>query len=401
MGLRGGRPVDPAGAPAHGAAAGPRRVNPIRRMMGSIVAELCRAAISPRHVDMDDARPRPDPHPHDGRSALVDLAGCCPRRTASWMSSCRPSPRPTVRTLSAPVRVIRQARRFDTRDWTRDPRFATFDREVAELALRRPYRSAGPDLVGRPGPRAHIARRAHRPAGRLPPARRSESAEASAAARRARPPPRGRAALPWDPHSHGRRERRTRRPRASGVASRPTRAAFRASDPADFERRVDADEAFAHLRQPVAAYLAEYGHREVRSAFLMSEPTWGEVPALLYAGIAGFIDHPGGRPSRRRDIAAAAAERLRGRRRVRTHPFGRRDPRCRRGGAGRHRVPRGHPFPRAARAPALRAAMLEAGRRTRRGGSAGRSGGRAPPHSWRARRIPRPRSRPTLRSEAR
>ena len=49
----------------------------------------------------------------------------------------------------------------------------------------------------------------------------------------------------------------------------------------------------------------------------MSEPTWGEVPALLYDGIGAFIDNPGRAADTGDEIAAAAAERVRGRRRVR------------------------------------------------------------------------------------
>ena len=75
---------------------------------------------------------------------------------------------------------------------------------------------------------------------------------------------------------------------------------------------------FADLREPVAAYLAEYGHREVRSAFLMSEPTWGEMPALLYAGIhEAVLDRPEATGESGERVAAAAADRVRARRRVR------------------------------------------------------------------------------------
>ena len=373
----------------------PRRVNPIRRMMGSIVAELL--PVRPYPLDMSTWTTR-----GHGRiltrmmaelpGLRLDLGRMLPETDGVVDELVPPEPHPTARTLTAPVRVIRQARRFDTRDWTRDPRFATFEREVTELRSLDPRTLAWPDLVGRPGSRAHIARRADHPAGRLPAARRSESAEASAAARRARPAPRGGSALAGI---------RTRTADANAglaelarlVSSRPEwLAAFRASDPDDFARRVDADESFADLREPVAAYLAEYGHREVRSAFLMSEPTWGEVPALLYAGIAGFIDHPEDAAETGDDIAAAAAERLRGRRRVRLTRS-----------ADAILAPPRRPVPasrsartptstRRAGCPALRAAMLEAGRRLAEAGVHRRAGGRAPPQALRAHRMADPQS---------
>jgi pyruvate,water dikinase len=74
------------------------------------------------------------------------------------------------------------------------------------------------------------------------------------------------------------------------------------------------DPRFAALREPVDRYLAEYGHREVRSAFLMSEPTWGEVPGLLYTGIDAYLDRPGGPAGTGDEIAAAAEGRVRARR---------------------------------------------------------------------------------------
>ena len=50
MGVRRRPPVDPAGAAAHRAAARAAPVNPIRRMMGSIVAELL--PVRPYPLDM-------------------------------------------------------------------------------------------------------------------------------------------------------------------------------------------------------------------------------------------------------------------------------------------------------------------------------------------------------------
>ena len=292
-------------------------------MMGSIVAELL--PVRPYPLDMSTWTVR-----GHGRiltrmlaeipGLRLDLAPDAARdRRASSTSSCRPSPTRRVRTLTAPVRAIRQARRFDTRDWTRDPRFAGFEREVTRAARARSRArwrgaswSAVPDrvLASLDGlitlrvdylPHAGVSLLEAPAAARACSAcsaRRVRSREASAPARAD-----ANAGLAQLAASRSRRDR-------SGLA------AFRASDagrlraPGPSRRRASPD-----FATPVAAYLAEYGHREVRSAFLMSEPTWGEVPALLYAGIAAFLDRPrtsaaetGRRHRRGRGGAAARAD---------------------------------------------------------------------------------------------
>ena len=358
----------------------PRRVNPVRRMMGSIVAELL--PLRPYPLDMSTWTTRG--HGRILTRMMADLPGLrldlhrmLPETDDVVDELVPPEPHPTLRTVTAPVRLIRQARRFDTRDWTRDPRFAVFEREVAELRSLDPGSLAWADLVAVPG-RVLVSldglislRVDYLPHAGVSLARLRLRLAALGLLREAGPLSRG---------------IRTRTADANAglaglarlVSVRPQMlAAFRASDPEDFARRVCDDETFAELREPVAAYLAEYGHREVRSAFLMSEPTWGEVPALLYAGIDGFIDHPegarvsepgvwGGAPEGTDtgdDIAAAAAERLRGRRRVRltrsADAILEAADAARAGIAFREdthfHAPRG--------VPALRAAMLEAGRR--------------------------------------
>ena len=120
----------------------------------------------------------------------------------------------------------------------------------------------------------------------------------------------------------------------------------------------------------------------------MSEPTWGEMPALLYAGIDGFLERPGRRrrgrrarsPPRRRSDSAA-------RRRVRLTRSAAGDPRGRGGGDGRaSRSARTPTSTRRARFPALRAAVFEAGGRLDGRRGARRAGRRAPPAARRAHR---------------
>ncbi|WP_344091192.1 PEP/pyruvate-binding domain-containing protein [Microbacterium deminutum] len=298
----------------------PRRVNPVRRLMGSIIAELL--PVRPYPLDMSTWTLR-----GHGRiltrmlaeipAVRLDLPRMLPETGGVVDELVPPEPRPTLRTFSAPARVIRQARRFDTRDWTRDPRFAEFEREIAELRSLEPRSLRWPDLVGIPDralasldglitlridylPHAGVSLARLRlrlalvglvgQAGPLSRGAHTRTADAVA----------GLAAL------------------ARLIASRPEWLRwFRECEPAGFTDGVATDERFADLREPISAYLAEYGHREVRSAFLMSEPTWGEVPALLYSGIDAFLDHPDQAPDTGARIAAAASDRVSSRRLVR------------------------------------------------------------------------------------
>ncbi len=343
----------------------PRRANPVRRTIGSIVAELL--PVRPYPLDMSTWTVR-----GHGRiltrmlaeipAVSLSLSRMLPEIEGVVDELVPPEPRPTLRTLSTPARALHRARRFDTRDWTADPRFATFESEVAELRALDPRALPWRELVGVPDrvlasldglislridylPHAGVSLVKLRArlallgllgeAGPLSRGIRTRTADANAEL----------AAL------------------ARVVASRPeTVAAFRAAGAAEFAERLAADDVFAELREPVAAYLAEYGHREVRSAFLMSEPTWGEVPELLYAGIDALIEAPD-TMAPGEEVAAAAAERVSSRRRVRltgSAPAILAAAAAARSGIAFREDTHFH-APRAL--PALRAAMLEAGRR--------------------------------------
>ena len=114
-------------------------------------------------------------------------------------------------------------------------------------------------------------------------------------------------------------------------------------------------------------YADEYGHREVTSAFVVSEPTWGEDLSLIREAAQGMAAHPAPVPAERSADAelaavagppsgAAAADRAADRRR-RPRPPGAAWP------SGR--TPTSTP---AALLPIVRGALLEAGERLARAG---------------------------------
>lgn len=198
--------------------------------------------------------------------------------------------RPTRRTLTALGRMGRLARRFATENWTEDPRFAAFERAVARLRGVDVRALPWPDLLDRvdavfavldafidlridylPGVGVGLARlrlllvvlgltRAY-------------------------------AGLTAGIHTR------------TGDANRALRSlAALADEPIAFE-------------SALRAYADEYGHREVTSAFLVSQPTWGEDLQVIRNAASGLAAHPGPAPVER--SAAAELASVQARRRVR------------------------------------------------------------------------------------
>lgn len=344
----------------------PRRVNPVRRLMGSIVAELM--PVRPYPLDMSTWTIR-----GHGRILLrmlgelpgiaLDLHAMLPEVDGVVDELVPPAPRLTVRTLSAPARLLRRARRFDPREWTQDPRFARFEREIAQLRAIDPRELTWRELVGVPDrvlaslDELITLRIDYLPRAGLSLAKLRVRLALLGLGREAGPLSRGVRTRTSDANA-GLAEL------ARVVAARADwRTVFVDSDAATITHRLETDVALAPLRARLAAHVAEFGHREVRSAFLMSDPTWGEQPSLLYDGIVAALDDPAAVQDAGAISARIAEERLTARRRVRLTGAGpgilAAAAEARAGIAFREdthfHAPRG--------LPALRAALLEAGRR--------------------------------------
>jgi pyruvate,water dikinase len=217
-----------------------------------------------------------------------------------------PRPRPTLKTLTAPARTLPRIRRFRPADWTRDPRFARFEREVHELAaldvralgwdeLRRlPQRTfdttdiitdlrvdylprVGVDLLRLRLLQALLRRR---------------DVSGLTLGTRTRTEDANRALL-----------RLAERVRADGAL----RAVF-GLEPDALVERIEHDPAFADFRAAFAAFREEYGHRETASPLLMSPPTWGDAPATVLGMVKVLVeDAP---PAPATDRAERAEQRL-------------------------------------------------------------------------------------------
>ena len=193
---------------------------------------------------------------HDLPGLRVDLSGILPEIGGVVDRLAPMRMRPTRRTLTALVRMGRLARRFSPEDWTADPRFARFEREVARLRAVDVRSLPWPALIARVDEAfAVLEGFIDLRVDYLP------GAGVSLAGLRLLLAvlglSRSHAGLMAGIHTR------------TGDANRALRdLAALADDPAAFE---------GALRE----YIDEYGHREVTSAFLVSRPTWGEDPELI------------------------------------------------------------------------------------------------------------------------
>ncbi|WP_198165908.1 PEP/pyruvate-binding domain-containing protein [Agromyces laixinhei] len=310
----------------------PVRVNAIRRLMTGIVAELL--PIRPTPLDMTTWTV----HGH-GRiltrmlaeipAIRISLADMLPEADGVVDRLVPPDPHPSLRTPATPFRMAPRIRCFRTERWNEDPRFAEFDREVEALRaidlgtlgwteLVRVPRRALDILDGLITLRIDYLPRAGfdllrlrmllgvlglgRDASSLTRGVRTRTGDANAAL----------SALA-----------------AAVAADAAWREAFESSTDAELEAKLAASHELDDLRARIADFTNEYGHRETTSAFLASEPTWGDDPAMLFGAVRALLVRtaepaPGGaEPDAGPGVhpgdggATAAERRIRGRRRVR------------------------------------------------------------------------------------
>lgn len=171
--------------------------------------------------------------------------------------------RPTLRTATTPWRIARRAARYAPEHWTEDPRFAAFEADIARLRAVDVPALTWPDLLARVDDAFAVLDRFislridYLPsvALRLP---RFGAMLAVLGLTRA-----------YAGLTAGIRTR-------TGDANRALRA---------LANRLDDQAA-------LAAYVEEYGHREVTSAFLVSEPTWGEDPEVIRQAASALTHRP-------------------------------------------------------------------------------------------------------------
>ena len=210
----------------------------------------------------------------------LDFTAVLPERDGIVDRYVPPQPRFTLAVLTAPARLLPRIRRFRPAEWTRDPRFVRFDRQMRELTARDPRELGGDELRWLPRraldamdevttvrvdylPRVGFdLLRLH---GLLVVLRRTVLSGLLTLGARTRTEDANRALAQL-----------AERVRADGAL----RAVFEL-EPEALAEWIGNDPAFAAFRAELTALLDEYGHRETASALLLSTSTWRDSPATV------------------------------------------------------------------------------------------------------------------------
>ena len=204
-----------------------------------------------------------------------------------------PTPRPTLKVLTALYRDVRRIRRNAAEDWTRDGRFADFDRRIRQLD--------GEDLTALGW--AEVATRARRAldaVDTITDLRIDYLPRAGASVVRLRLVLKllRRTEL-YASLVQGTRTRTQDANRALEELAARVRAddrlvsAFASLDAEALDSHLRRPE-FAHFRRALEEFLGEYGHRETSSALLISAPTWSDSPPTVLGAIEALVEEPSG-----------------------------------------------------------------------------------------------------------
>ncbi|MBP2411889.1 pyruvate,water dikinase [Arthrobacter stackebrandtii] len=295
----------------------PVEVNPLRKLMTGIIAELL--PVRPYPLDMSSWTV----HGH-GRiltRMMAEIPGIelsiediLPESRGVVQEMVPPRPRPTVHTLTAPFRLVPKIRRFRPSNWMQDARFLAFDSDAAELSRLDVSGMAWAELVDVPRramavldgfitlridylPRVGFELARLKVLLGLTGLGREFSSLSTVTATRT-----------------GDANRALRGLALAVSGNRQWRTAVLDNSPGELGDLIATDPAFAPLHQQIDGYLAEFGHRETTSAFLVSEPTWVDDPAVLYGAVRAMLDQP--EPVGQEDRAGVAELRVAGRTRV-------------------------------------------------------------------------------------
>ena len=273
----------------------PVRVNPLRRVMTNIVAELLPER--PYPLDMTTWTV----HGH-GRiltrmlaeipAIRISVDAMLPEVDGVVDRLVPPDPRPSLRTLATPFRMAPRIRRFRTDRWTEDHRFIEFDRDVRALRAVDPATLDWAELVRVPRRALDILdglislRIDYLPRVGFSLLRLRLLLGILGLGRESSPLLRGVHTRTGDANA-------ALSELAQAVADHETwRAAFESHDDDALATLIDNSSDFAGLRERIAVFLDEYGHRETTSAFLASAPNWGDDPRMLFSSVRSLIARP-------------------------------------------------------------------------------------------------------------
>ncbi|AUI51129.1 PEP/pyruvate-binding domain-containing protein [Arthrobacter crystallopoietes] len=199
-----------------------------------------------------------------------------------------PIPRPTLRTLAAPLSIAVRVRRFRPEKWTEDGRFTAFLAEVEQLNARDPQPLRWHEIT-------QLAEDTFRAIHWITELRAAYLPGAFVPQAKLRllllllGKPKLAAALIAGAETRTSQANRGLEQLAEGVRRYPAlSAAFGELAPTDLLDRLG-DPEFAGFRADFDAFLAEYGHRETVSVVLSSAPTWSGAPDVVLGLVKAML----------------------------------------------------------------------------------------------------------------
>ncbi|VXB15086.1 PEP/pyruvate-binding domain-containing protein [Arthrobacter sp. 8AJ] len=289
----------------------PLRLNPIQRLLAPFLLEMFQ--VRPYPLDVSGWMQRGILAMLHGIAGSVGVSfppveKLLPEEDGVVVRLVPPVPRPTLRTLAAPLALIRRARRYDPSRWTLDSSFTAFLDNVSRLAAQDPRPLSWQGVVSL-ATEAFTTMRgitelriSYLPGILLPQLE-----------LRLLLIPLGK--LKLAPALIAGAETRTSQANtalgnlADQVRTSPAlKQAFSSLAPGELLAALEHQQEFAGFRSAFDGFLAEYGHRETVSVLLSSAPTWSDAPEVVLGLITSMM---GDRPPVRDQTGEALADLMR------------------------------------------------------------------------------------------
>ena len=200
-----------------------------------------------------------------------------------------PIPHPTIRTLAAPVSLVRRARQFNPASWTQDPRFSAYLENVERLNGKDPgtlrWRAVVALVEESFATMRGITdlRVSYLPGVFVPLLKMRLMLLLLGKGKLA-------AALIAGAETRTSQANRALEQLAAVAADDPGLArAFAESDPGRLLELVEKEPEHGAFREAFKAFLLEYGHRETISVVLSSAPTWSDAPEVVLGLVKAML----------------------------------------------------------------------------------------------------------------
>ena len=289
----------------------PLRLNPFQRMVGPFFVEMFQ--VRPYPLDVSGWMQRGILAMLDGMAGSVGLRftplqKLLPEEGGVVVRLVPPVPKPTLRTLAAPVSLVRRSKRYKPARWTQDHRFTDFLANIQRLNAQDPGSLTWDGVVALAEDAFATMRGitelriSYLPGVLLSQLKlrlmllllgRLKLAPALIAGARTR-----------TSLANSALEQLAARVRSSPDLNR----LFASLTPGELLATLEQGHEFADFRSAVKTFLAEYGHRETISVVLSSAPTWSDAPEVVLGLITSMT---GNRPQATDQTGEALKELMR------------------------------------------------------------------------------------------